>query len=144
MSRPPNSRAATSSRSRNTNTRGERSSSVSRRGLAGSAMTGRFFGLAVAAACLVQLFVLTVESSHGVTSAAAVSSAFIPPPVLALTARTLRTYPVPEADQGVAVDSRYFYAVDNTVLAKYEIASGAFVNHWVGPEDGLIRHMNSC
>jgi len=51
---------------------------------------------------------------------------------------------VPEADQGVAVDARHFYAVDNTVLAKYEIASGSFVTRWAGPEDGLIRHMNSC
>ena len=61
-----------------------------------------------------------------------------------LTARTLRVYDVPEAHQGVAADARFFYAVDNTVLAKYEIASGQLVDRWAGPRNGLIRHLNSC
>jgi hypothetical protein len=51
---------------------------------------------------------------------------------------------VPEADQGVAADGTYFYAIDNTVIAKYEIASGRLVDRWSGPRNGLIRHMNSC
>jgi hypothetical protein len=66
------------------------------------------------------------------------------PQVHRLTAKTLRSYEVPEADQGVAVDQRHFYAVDNTVLAKYDIASGRLLDRWVGPHNGLIRHMNSC
>jgi hypothetical protein len=61
-----------------------------------------------------------------------------------LTARTLRTFTAPEARQGVAADARHFYAVDNTALAKYEIASGKRVAGWSGPRDGLIRHLNSC
>jgi hypothetical protein len=61
-----------------------------------------------------------------------------------LTARTIRHYEAPEADQGVAADARFFYPVDNTVLAKYEIATGQFVDRWVGPRNGLIRHLNSC
>jgi len=61
-----------------------------------------------------------------------------------LTGRTLRVYDVPEAHQGVAADARFFYAVDNTVLAKYEIASGQLVDRWAGPRNGLIRHLNSC
>jgi hypothetical protein len=44
------------------------------------------------------------------------------PQVRRLTAKTLRTFTAPEARQGVAADSRHFYAVDNTVVAKYEIA----------------------
>lgn len=61
-----------------------------------------------------------------------------------LQARTLRTYEVPEADQGVAVDRSHFYAVDNAVVAKYEIASGTAVARWSDPSAGLIRHLNSC
>jgi len=60
-----------------------------------------------------------------------------------LTARTLRVYNVPEAGQGVAADARFFYPVNNTVLAKYEIRSGRLVDRWDAP-NGLIRHLNSC
>jgi hypothetical protein len=66
------------------------------------------------------------------------------PAPLALTATTQREYTVPEADQGVAVDSRYFYAVDNSVIAKYELTTGRLIARWVGPDHGLIRHLNSC
>ena len=69
---------------------------------------------------------------------------YVAPDVPRLSARTLRVYKVPEAHQGVAADARFFYAVDNTVLAKYEIASGQPVDRWVGPRNGLIRHLNSC
>ena len=61
-----------------------------------------------------------------------------------LKARTLRSYQVPEATQGVAVGLRYFYAVDNSVLAKYEIRTGRLIDRWSGPPNGPIRHMNSC
>jgi hypothetical protein len=61
-----------------------------------------------------------------------------------LQARTLHTYAVPEADQGVAVDAAHFYAVDNAVVAKYEIASGRAVARWTDPSRGLVGHMNSC
>lgn len=69
---------------------------------------------------------------------------YAPAAVLQLKARTTRTYEAQEADQGVAVDRRFFYPVGNTVLAKYEIASGRLVDRWTGPRHGLIRHMNSC
>src|SRR5262249_2272609 len=54
------------------------------------------------------------------------------------------SYDAPEADQGVAVDGRHFYAIDNTVIAKYARADGAFVSRWTGPRRGLVRHLNSC
>ncbi|MDP3740596.1 MAG: hypothetical protein Q8R02_24630 [Hyphomonadaceae bacterium] len=69
---------------------------------------------------------------------------YVAPTPLHLSARTLREYPVPEADQGVAVDARHFYAADNSVIAKYERDSGKLVARWVGPDHGLIRHLNSC
>lgn len=69
---------------------------------------------------------------------------YTPPPVRRLTARTVRTFAAPEARQGVAADAKHFYAVDNTVVAKYELASGRRVAAWTGPRNGLIRHLNSC
>ena len=69
---------------------------------------------------------------------------YSPPPIRRLTARTSRTFVAPEARQGVAADARHFYAVDNTVVAKYEIASGRRVGAWTGPRNGPIRHLNSC
>ena len=67
-----------------------------------------------------------------------------PPPIPRLTGRTLRTFTAPEARQGVAADARHFYAVDNSAVAKYEIATGRRVAAWTGPRNGLIRHLNSC
>ena len=66
------------------------------------------------------------------------------PEILRLTGRTVRVFPAPEADQGVAADARHFYAVGNTVIVKYEIGSGRRAGEWTGPANGLIRHMNSC
>jgi hypothetical protein len=67
-----------------------------------------------------------------------------PPAVQHLTANTVRVYNVPEAGQGVAADARFFYAVDNSTIAKYEIGSGRALGKWEGPKHGLIRHLNSC
>jgi hypothetical protein len=69
---------------------------------------------------------------------------YVEPQPLHLKASTLRAWPAPEADQGVAVDARHFYAVDNSTIAKYETASGRLVARWSGPQHGLIRHLNSC
>lgn len=67
-----------------------------------------------------------------------------PPPAPRLTARTLRVYEAVEARQGVAAGPLHFYAVNNTVIARYETASGRRLNAWTGPTPGLIRHLNSC
>jgi len=67
----------------------------------------------------------------------------VPTPVR-LQGRTLKTWPAPEADQGVAVDDEFFYAIDNTVIAKYRLDTGALVDRWVGPAGGPVRHINSC
>src|SRR5262245_7381530 len=79
---------------------------------------------------------------------AAAAAAQVPeykaPEVRHLTARTLRVYEAPQADQGVAADAKHFYAIDNTVIGKFEIATGKLVDQWAGPANGMIRHMNSC
>jgi hypothetical protein len=69
---------------------------------------------------------------------------YTPPEIRRLTGKTVRVFPAREAGQGVAVDARHFYAIDNTVIAKYEIGSGRRVGAWTGPRNGLIRHTNSC
>ena len=90
-----------------------------------------------AAALLAAAPAATPSGGHQVAEYAA-------PPIRQLTARTLRTFTAPEARQGVAADTRHFYAVDNTVVAKYEIASGRQAGAWMGPRNGLVRHLNSC
>ncbi len=65
-------------------------------------------------------------------------------PVRQLEAVLERVYQAPEARQGVAVDGQHFYAVVNTVIAKYRRDSGALVARWVSPRGGLVRHLNSC
>ncbi len=69
---------------------------------------------------------------------------YVAPTPLKLAATTVREFPAPEADQGVAVDGRHFYPVDNTVIAKYDRVSGTLISRWVAPKNGLVRHLNSC
>lgn len=97
-----------------------------------TAVAGVMMGLAFAA----------TSSSQG--PSAPVVPDYVHPPVVKLAARTIRTYPAPEADQGVAVDARFFYPVDNSVVGKYDLATGSLVGRWIGARNGLIRHLNSC
>lgn len=69
---------------------------------------------------------------------------YVAPAPQQLAATTLREYAAEEADQGVAVDAQSFYAIDNSVIARYRLSDGALLARWVGPAHGLIRHMNSC
>jgi hypothetical protein len=106
----------------------------------------------VALICLVGVWTMTASRRRAAQADRPVAGAERPPgdrdasapDVRRLTARTLRVYNVPEAGQGVAADARFFYPVNNTVLAKYEIASGQLVDRWDAPPNGLIRHLNSC
>lgn len=49
----------------------------------------------------------------------------------------------PEADQGAAVDARAYYAIDNTLIARYRRKDGARTALWDGTDSPLI-HINSC
>lgn len=87
----------------------------------------------------------------GLFTAAAICSAepyvvpeYSPPEIVRAKARTLSVFDALEADQGVAVDRKHFYAIDNTVIGKYEKESGKFIDRWIAPNKGLIRHLNSC
>lgn len=56
----------------------------------------------------------------------------------------IREFVVREANQGVGVDERYFYAVDNQAIGKYDKKSGKLVKRWQGEKDGPIRHLDSA
>lgn len=51
---------------------------------------------------------------------------------------------IPEANQGVGVDDRYFYAVDNRQIAKYDKKTGTLVKKWQGEKNGPIVHLDSA
>jgi hypothetical protein len=70
--------------------------------------------------------------------------AYVAPAPLVLEARMTREFDAPEARQGVAVDRDHFYAVVNTVIGRYDKRTGEFEARWMGPRDGLVRHINSC
>lgn len=53
-------------------------------------------------------------------------------------------FAVPEANQGVGVDDRYFYAVDNRAIAKYDKKTGKLVKKWEEKKDGPIEHLDSA
>lgn len=50
----------------------------------------------------------------------------------------------PEAGQGVAVDARYFYAVDNTTIAKYDKKTGTLVKRWAQEKNGPLIHLDGA
>lgn len=52
-------------------------------------------------------------------------------------------FDAPEAHQGIAVDEKYFYAVDNQAIGKYDKKTGELVDTWVGEKDGPIIHLDS-
>ena len=54
-------------------------------------------------------------------------------------------FPVPEANQGIGVDDRHFYAIDNAAIAKYDKKTGKLVKKWSGdPKKGPIYHLDSA
>ena len=46
------------------------------------------------------------------------------------------------AKQAVAVDDKYFYAIDNTTIVKYDM-NGDSVGAWVNTVDNPLKHINS-
>jgi len=53
-------------------------------------------------------------------------------------------FTIKEANQAVGVDDKYFYAVDNQVIGKYEKATGKLVSRYEGPKAGPILHLDSA
>ncbi|WP_119300407.1 cycloisomerase [Dongia deserti] len=60
------------------------------------------------------------------------------------TSELIQRFQIKEARQGVGVDADAFYAVDNTVIAKYDKKTGALIAKWEGDADGLTIHLDSA
>ncbi|HEY0650392.1 hypothetical protein [Phenylobacterium sp.] len=60
-----------------------------------------------------------------------------------VSAQTLSRLPAPEANQGVAVDGAYVYAIGNSEIGKYDRATGQRVAQWAG-DPATFPHLNSC
>ena len=58
--------------------------------------------------------------------------------------RQIGEFNIPEANQGVGVDTKHFYAVDNQTIAKYEKKTGKLVKKWQGEKAGPIQHFDSA
>jgi hypothetical protein len=58
-------------------------------------------------------------------------------------AQTLSRLPAPEANQGVAVDGAFVYAIGNSEIGKYDRATGQRVALWTG-DAATFPHLNSC
>lgn len=56
----------------------------------------------------------------------------------------IQRFQIPEARQGVGVDADAFYAVDNTVIAKYDKKTGTLIAKWEGGADGSATHLDSA
>jgi hypothetical protein len=69
----------------------------------------------------------------------------IPATVMAAPSlKQIGEFVIPEANQGVGADDRYFYAVDNQKIAKYEKKTGKLVKKWQGEKNGPIVHLDSA
>src|SRR6185436_10598831 len=55
----------------------------------------------------------------------------------------LRRFKAAEANQGVAVDAEFFYAIDNHAIGKYRKETGERVANWDGGKAGRIQHLNA-
>ncbi|HEU0288561.1 MAG TPA: hypothetical protein VFR22_16050, partial [Nocardioidaceae bacterium] len=63
------------------------------------------------------------------------------PPVL--DAELIRSYDAFDANQGVAVDAKYFYAVDNRSITKHDRETGEPLLQIAGSSGGPLIHMDS-
>jgi hypothetical protein len=57
--------------------------------------------------------------------------------------KEVASFSVPEARQGIAVDSQFFYVIDSKQIAKYEKETGKIIKKWIESGDGEIIHLNS-
>lgn len=71
------------------------------------------------------------------------AAAGAPAPEQELGSRPVRTYAAFDANQGVAVGRRHFYAVDNAEITKHDRVSGEPLLQFVGIEDGPVEHLDS-
>ncbi len=60
------------------------------------------------------------------------------------TLEQIGEFNIPEANQAVGVDDKYFYAIDNQTIGKYDKKTGKLVKKWTGDKKGPILHLDSA
>lgn len=55
----------------------------------------------------------------------------------------VRRYSVNHAQQGVAVDSAFFYVINSHSITKHQKSDGKLVATWEGGPEGVVEHLNS-
>jgi hypothetical protein len=97
----------------------------------------------------------TLPHPMGLLLIAAACASALPPPAAhpirqdaaerpaARAAQVIRRFPAPEAKQAVAVDTRFFYAIDDAEIAKYDKSTGRRVGGWRPTGGAGITHLNS-
>ncbi len=83
----------------------------------------------------------TAPAGPAAPSAAAARTAPQPP---AFTAVRDKAFDTDDAHQGVAVDARYFYTVNNRTITKHDRTTGKPVLEFRADDDGPIIHMDSA
>lgn len=78
------------------------------------------------------------------TTVAALAPAAVALAQETIPSETIRTFDIPEADQGIGVDADYFYVVDNTLITKYDKETGEQVGAWEEVDGGPIIHLDSA
>jgi hypothetical protein len=68
----------------------------------------------------------------------------VPPSSAEPALQQVGEFNIPEANQGVGVDAKHFYAVDNQIIAKYDKKTGKLVKKWQGDKSGPIQHFDSA
>jgi len=97
--------------------------------LAGAALSSRAWVSALAAPLVLAGLV------------AAIAGAALAQPML--QSEPARVFDAPEANQGVAIDGRSFYAIDNSAIGRYDRKTGAKTGAWSG-DPKVYAHINSC
>jgi len=59
------------------------------------------------------------------------------------TSREIARFKAAEANQGVAVDDEFFYAITNRQIGKYKKSDGSRVDGWKDEKDGPFIHLNA-
>jgi hypothetical protein len=57
--------------------------------------------------------------------------------------RVIQRFPTVEATQAVAVDRKFFYAIGNAAIGKYDKESGRRIAGWEEVPEGPVAHLNS-
>ncbi|GHJ37004.1 hypothetical protein [Streptomyces sp. TS71-3] len=99
-------------------------------------------GAAASLAAATLALVTVLGSAQASAPAGHTAAGAAAPPVL--TATLDRTFDTFDANQGVAVDKNYFYAVNNRTITKHDKATGKPLLQFVGDDDGPIIHMDSA